>query len=159
MKNYAASRFAPRGRLEPPRKNLKLVVLDARGGWKRVGFLNATGERELTLSAWRRERGKARGWRRSTLSGRGFLSERGASKPGGGGSGAACVRGFLDLRTVARFAGGMRSVVGPAAGDWDVGGAFNFAFLGSGILFSGHRFQLSALHGDGLPRISHARDI
>jgi len=45
MKNYAAARFAPRGWLEVLRKNLKLVVLDARGGWKRVGLRNP-GERK-----------------------------------------------------------------------------------------------------------------
>jgi tetratricopeptide (TPR) repeat protein len=61
----------------------------------------------------------------------------------------------VDLSSVARPAGGLRRVVGAVVGCSGVAHAFAHAWMGNWILFTRGDFQLSALHGDDLSRVSH----
>ncbi len=60
---------------------------------------------------------------------------------------------------VARPHRGLRRVVRSSAGRGFVAHALAHACVGRGFLPSGSRLQLSAFHGDGLSRLSHARGL
>src|ERR1700678_383488 len=79
--------------------------------------------------------------------------ERKAESECGSGNGVAMGLWSVDIRSVARSDGGMWSVVRATLADFLFFNRFERARLGSSVLCAGAVFQLSALHGDDLPRL------